>query len=358
MKYDGANWSEPISLINSAEESRYFENLSAAELDGKDYVFGMNTAVDIGTAGVTPDKNLVWAPVEPVSDLRIDGVYYDADGVEPGDPIPVTVTVTNGGDHAVSGVQVSVNGSAQSIGEINLSAGESTDVAISIPCPNSETAYDVCVTASNEPLSDDFSPDDNSYALTLGLANFVANLDYEQIGTSRTLVATITNEGIAPASGTVTFYDADGTAHGETSFSDLESGGVVVVRLPLADTFAGKYVGGSVSVEVVGQEDELYNFDNRATAYLYESTGIGIDSITASAGTVEAQITYYGQPDGANALCAFYDTQGKMLSSEQKALEIGTQTVHFNAPIDAAKAKVFVLDDSHSPLFPAAEVNL
>ena len=350
MKYDGSGWSEPIRLISSSAESRYFENLSAAELNGKDYVFGLNTAVDISEDSVTPDKNLVWASVDPVSDLRIDSIDYDAAAAIPGEQIQVALTVVNGGDHAVSNVQVTVNGAAQTIGSINLAPGESAEIPISITCPNTETAFNICVTAQNEILADDFNPDDNSYELTLGLANLVAYLSYEQIGTSRTLVASVTNEGISPASGTVVFYDAGGSSYGKTDFTELESGGVVVVRLPLPDSFAGKYDGGNVSVEVSSEQNELFEFDNSATAYLYESTGISIDTVVSTSTGIEAQVTYYGQPNGANVFCAFYDLQGRMVSSQMRALNIGTQTVTFSDVANATEAKVFVLSTSNCPL--------
>lgn len=358
LKYDGANWSEPIGLISSADESRYLENLSAAELNGKDYIFGMNTAVDISADSVSPDKNLVWASVNPVSDLRIDGVEYDTDVVTPGENVPVTLTVVNGGDHAVSGLQVTVDGVTQDIGPMDLGVGESADIAINIPCPSTETTYKISVTAASEPLADDFNPDDNSYQLVLGLTNLVANLTYEQIGTSRTLVAAVTNEGINPTSGTVTFYDANGAAHGETTFSDLESGGVVVVRLPLADSFAGKYDGGDVSVTVEAEQSELYEFDNRATAHIYESTGTSITSVESSGSYVEAQVTYYGEQTGVTVYCAFYDAQGRMLSTEQRSIGTGTQSIRFSNVTDATTAKVFVLDAAHSPLCQAKEVTL
>lgn len=350
MKYDGSGWSEPIRLISSSAESRYFENLSAAELNGKDYVFGLNTAVDISEDSVTPDKNLVWASVDPVSDLRIDSVDYDAAAAIPGEQIQVALTVVNGGDHAVSNVQVTVNGAAQTIGSINLAPGESAEIPISITCPNTETAFNICVTAQNEILADDFNPDDNSYELTLGLANLVTYLSYERIGTSRTLVASVTNEGISPASGTVVFYDAEGSSYGKTDFKELESGGVVVVRLPLPDSFAGKYDGGNVSVEVSSEQNELFEFDNSATAYLYESTGISIDTVVSTSAGIEAQVTYYGQPNGANVFCAFYDLQGRMVSSQMLALNIGTQTVTFSDVANATEAKVFVLSTSNCPL--------
>ena len=358
LKYDGANWSEPISLISSADESRYLENLSAAELNGKDYIFGMNTAVDISADSVTPDKNLVWTSVNPVSDLKIDRVEYDTDVLTPGKDVPVTLTVVNGGDHAVSGLQVTVDGVIQDIGTIDLGVGESADITINIPCPNTETTFNISVTATSEPLADDFNPGDNSYQLILGLANLVANLTYEQIGTSRTLVAAVTNEGINPASGTVTFYDANDAAHGETTFSDLESGGVVVVRLPLADSFAGKYDGGDVSVTVTSEQSELYEFDNRATAHIYESTGTSITSVESSGSYVEAQVTYYGEQTDVTAYCAFYDAQGRVLSTEQQNIGVGSQSIRFSNVTDANTAKVFVLDAAHSPLCQAKEVTL
>lgn len=350
MKYDGSSWSEPIRLISSSVESRYFENLSAAELNGKDYVFGLNTAVDISEDRVTPDKNLVWASVDPVSDLRIDSVDYDATAAIPGEQIPVVITVMNGGDHAASDLCVTIDGVEQTIGSINLAPGKSTEIPISITCPNTEKTFNICVAARNEPFADDFNPDDNSYELTLGLANVVTYLSYEQIGTSRTLVASVTNEGISSASGTVVFYDAEGTSYGKTDFKELESGDVVVVRLPLPDSFAGKYEGGNVCVEARCDQNELFEFDNRATAYLYESTGISIDTVESTSAGIEAQITYYGQPNGANVFCAFYDSHGRMISSQLQMLNVGTQSVIFGDVKNAAEAKVFVLSTENCPL--------
>lgn len=351
LPYANGVWGEPMKLTNGG---RYLENLQIASLAGSDYVFGMHTAVTINETSVMPDKNLVWARVVPVSDLRIDSIDYDRDTVTPGETMPVKVSVTNAGDHAVSSVMLSRDGETPIDGGA-LAVGESKEITVNIPCPEALTEYTFTVTEGEQTIAADYTPDNNTVKTSIGYGNLAVTLSYEQIGEAKDLVAVVNNTGIGDASGKVVFYDEEGTAFGETKLGTVAAGDVVVVRFPVPEEFSSRF-GGDVTAKVAADGEELYDYDNIATLNISEVTQAEITELTASETSVIAQVEYQGKDELATVYCAFYNENGKMLRMRSAPLTAMTQEYHFKSVTGAVKAKAFVLKSDFTPLCESKSV--
>lgn len=353
LPYANGVWGEPMKLTNGG---RYLENLQVAALSGNDYVFGMHTAVEITETNVTPDKNLVWARVVPVSDLRIDSVEYDRDIVTPGETVPVKVSVTNAGDHAVSSVMLAKDGEMPVDGGA-LAVGESKEITVNVPCPEALTEYTFTVTEGEQTTAADYTPDDNTVKTSIGYGNLSVTLSYEQIGEAKDLVAVVNNTGVGEASGKVVFYDEAGTAFGETKLGTVTAGDVVVVRFPVPEEFSSRF-GGDVTAKVTTDSEELYDYDNIATLNITEVLKAEITELTASDAGIAARVHYEGKENLATAYCAFYNENGKMLKARSAPLTVVTGEYRFEFVPGTVKAKVFVLKNDATPMCECKEVNL
>jgi hypothetical protein len=346
VTYENGAWSLPIQLTDG---QRYLENLSVATLNGTDYVLGMHTQATIGDSSVTTEKNLVWATVQPVSDLKLVDVYYDVDAASAGETVPVTLTVTNAGDHVVNSVAINLDGESLQTETCALAPGESVDLTVSLLCPSQLTTYEF--TVSETALGNDFTPDDNTQTIKLGYADVSVELAYQQIGASKALVATVTNQGIEDASGSVSFFNASGDVVSTSEFEDLASGDVAVAVYSLEQDFDG-IDGGDVSASVTIEQEELYTYNNEATLHINAAyTPTKISSATHSENTVDASIYCEAEIQGT-AYCAAYDDAGKMLSVSSQPLIPGQQNnLKFTLEsTDVATVKIFVLDPQNAPL--------
>ena len=260
LPYLDGSWSLPMRLTGDA---RYLENLSAAALNGTDYVFGMNTKAEILADDVEDAKDLVWSSVQPVYDLRLDDVYYGEEGLMAGESVPVFLTVTNAGGQELTCVDVFLDDSW--IGEIDrvIAPGGTAELETEIVCPAELTTYRISVSIPEE---DDYTEENNSCDISIGYADAKVELYYEQIGQTRTLVAAVSNVGIEDASGTVSFFDGNGKEIAVSGFNGLASGDTVIVPFVLDEAFADK--GGDVSVCVTLDQDELVIENNNAALYI------------------------------------------------------------------------------------------
>lgn len=209
LHYDAVNdhWSAPILLIG---DEQYLENLNAAELNGKTYALGMHTTVTITADDVDDTKDLVWTQILPVSDLKLSDVSFDADALVPGETLPVTFTVTNSGDHTVSSLTLTADG-VSTAQDCQLLPGESGEFTVSITCPSEKQIVTFEV---QEPGQDDYTPEDNTAACTVGSADAEVELALLQIGSRKFLQAVVVNRGLEPASGSVLFTGPEiGRAH-------------------------------------------------------------------------------------------------------------------------------------------------
>ena len=349
LHYDAVNdhWSAPILLIG---DEQYLENLNAAELNGKTYALGMHTTVTITADDVDDTKDLVWTQILPVSDLKLSDVSFDADALVPGETLPVTFTVTNSGDHTVSSLKLTANG-VNTAQDCKLLPGESAEFTVNITCPSEKQIVTFEV---QEPGQDDYTPEDNTAACTVGSADAEVELALLQIGSRKFLQAVVVNRGLEPASGSVLFTGPDGQTLAERTFQNLTYGGTVIAEYE-PDSFAALY-GEDVTATVRLQQDEPNMLNNTdSVPILLTSTEIFSAQRTGTAVTAEIAC----MQDGARAICAFYAADGRLLRTVIQPLESGKiNSLTFQIDSNAAQAKLFVLDAKNAPAAPARSIPL
>ena len=349
LQYDAANkhWSAPILLIG---DEQYLENLNAAMLGDKTYALGMHTTVTIGTDSVEDSKDLVWTQIQPVSDLKISDVSFDSDALTPDEMLPVTLTVTNAGDHAVTELAFTVNGT-KSMQTCKLLPGESTGCTVNITCPSEKKEITFAV---QEPDQDDYTPEDNTTACTIGSADAETELTLIQIGSRKFLQAVVVNRGLEPASGSVLFTGPDGELLAERTFQNLTYGGTVIAEFE-PESFSDLY-GEDVTATVTLQQDEPNTMNNTdSVPVLLTSTEILSAQRTGTAVTAEIAC----MQDGARAICAFYAADGRLLRTVIQPLESGKiNSLTFQIDSNAAQAKLFVLDAKNAPAAAARSIPL
>lgn len=349
LHYDAVNdhWSAPILLIG---DEQYLENLNAAELNGKTYALGMHTTVTITADDVDDTKDLVWTQILPVSDLKLSDVSFDADALVPGETLPVTFTVTNSGDHTVSSLTLTANG-VNTAQDCNLLPGESAEFTVNITCPSEKRTVAFAVQESGQ---DDYTPEDNTTACTVGSADAEVELALLQIGSRKFLQAVVVNRGLEPASGSVLFAGPDGQTLAERTFQNLTYGGTVIAEYE-PDSFAALY-GEDVTATVRLQQDEPNMLNNTdSVPVLLTSTEILSAQRTGTAVTAEIAC----MQDGARAICAFYAADGRLLRTVIQPLESGKiNSLTFQIDSNAAQAKLFVLDAKNAPAAAGKTVQL
>lgn len=349
LHYDAVNdhWSAPILLIG---DEQYLENLNAAELNGKTYALGMHTTVTITADDVDDTKDLVWTQILPVSDLKLSDVSFDADALVPGETLPVTFTVTNSGDHTVSSLTLTADG-VSTAQDCQLLPGESGEFTVSITCPSEKQIVTFEV---QEPGQDDYTPEDNTAACTVGSADAEVELALLQIGSRKFLQAVVVNRGLEPASGSVLFTGPDGQTLAERTFQNLTYGGTVIAEYE-PDSFAALY-GEDVTATVRLHQDEP-NMLNNTDSVPVLLTSTEILSAQRGGSSVTAEIAC--MHDSARALCAFYDATGRLLRTVIQPLESGKiNSLTFQIDSNAAQAKLFVLDAKNAPAAPARSIPL
>jgi len=350
LRYDAANdhWSAPILLIG---DEQYLENLNAAMLNGKTYALGMHTTVTITADDVDDTKDLVWTQILPVSDLKLSDVSFDADALVPGETLPVTFTVTNSGDHTVSSLTLTADG-VSTAQDCQLLPGESAEFTVNITCPSEKQIVTFEV---QEHGQDDYTPEDNTAACTVGSADAEVELALLQIGSRKFLQAVVVNRGLEPASGSVLFTGPDGQTLAERTFQNLTYGGTVIAEYE-PDSFAALY-GEDVTATVRLQQDEPNMLNNTdSVPVLLTSTEILSAQRTGTAVTAEIAC----MQDGARAICAFYAADGRLLSTSIQTLQSGqTNSLSFTiSDPNAAYAKLFVLDAKNAPAAAGKTVQL
>lgn len=349
LHYDAVNdhWSAPILLIG---DEQYLENLNAAELNGKTYALGMHTTVTITADDVDDTKDLVWTQILPVSDLKLSDVSFDADALVLGETLPVTFTVTNSGDHTVSSLTLTADG-VSTAQDCQLLPGESGEFTVNITCPSEKRTVAFAVQESGQ---DDYTPEDNTAACTVGSADAEVELALLQIGSRKFLQAVVVNRGLEPASGSVLFAGPDGQTLAERTFQNLTYGGTVIAEYE-PDSFAALY-GEDVTATVRLQQDEPNMLNNTdSVPVLLTSTEILSAQRTGTAVTAEIAC----MQDGARAICAFYAADGRLLRTVIQPLESGKiNSLTFQIDSNAAQAKLFVLDAKNAPAAAGKTVQL
>ena len=350
LHYDAVNdhWSAPILLIG---DEQYLENLNAASLNGRTYALGMHTTVTISEDEVDDAKDLVWTQILPVSDLKLSDVSFDSDALVPSGTLPITLTVTNSGDHTVSSLALTANG-VSTTQVCQLLPGESTEFTVNITCPSEKQTVTFEV---QEPGQDDYTPEDNTADCTVGSADAELDLSLLQIGSRKFLQAAVANQGMEPASGSVLFIGPDGQTLAERTFQNLAYGGTVIVEYE-PDSFAALY-GEDVTATVRLQQDEPNTLNNTDSVSVL-LTVTEILSAQRDAAVVTAEIACM-QDSGARVICAFYDADGCLLHTVIQPLQSGKNSLSFTiSDANAACAKLFVLDAKNAPAAAGKTVQL
>ena len=335
LHYDAVNdhWSAPILLIG---DEQYLENLNAASLNGRTYALGTHTTVTISEDEVDDTKDLVWTQILPVSDLKLSDVSFDSDALVPGGTLPITLTVTNSGDHTVSSLALTANG-VSTTQVCQLLPGESTEFTVNITCPSEKQTVTFEV---QEPGQDDYTPEDNTADCTVGSADAELDLSLLQIGSRKFLQAAVANQGMESASGSVLFIGPDGQTLAERTFQNLAYGGTVIVEYE-PDSFAALY-GEDVTATVRLQQDEPNTLNNTDSVPVL-LTVTEILSAQRDAAVVTAEIACM-QDSGARVI---------------QPLQSGKNSLSFTiSDANAACAKLFVLDAKNAPAAAGKTVQL
>lgn len=253
-RYDNGTWSEPIFLTDG---EGYLENISAARINGTDYVLGMYTTPVIGESGVQDSKDLVWSAVSSVSDIVIEGAEYDDEDLQPGQIVPVTLTIRNAGDHPVSSVDIRIDNQSASAQTVDLGLGESEQIIVVLTIPSEMSKFRL---SASETGKTDYRPEDNQTEVTLGSPDLTVSLEWDQIGNSSKVIAVVRNKGIAPAAGKLSLTDRFSNTLSEKYFSDLLPGESVIGNIDINwDQMDEKQYDVRAAVESFQDERILYN---------------------------------------------------------------------------------------------------
>ena len=260
MNNDGT-FGNPIQLTDT---DRYIEDLSVANVLGKDIVLGMHTSAEITEDSVNTAKNLVWSIVQPVNDIRIDGIDYDLNVTTPDETLEVKLTVTNAGENEINEVKIYLDENVISTQNITLQPGESKEIMFEMAYPSVMTEYTVKIEDTAIDLLSDYNSDDNSRTFKLGRTNIKVDASLRKLGDSKTVVAKLTNNGTDVASGTVALFSEDGQLLSLSSFSDLERENTLLIDMPLHFDISDS----TLSVVVNTEQEEIYTYDNVDTVYI------------------------------------------------------------------------------------------
>lgn len=286
-------WSDAVQLTDGGQ---YLEHISVADWNGSECFIGLNVAAEIGDT-LSMSKDLVWGVIQPVSDLKIVSVDYDGDGKKSGETIPVTVTVQNAGDHTASGVTLSVDDAQMAVSSDTLAPGQTTTLTYEQVMPNDEAAYQLTVQESGTSLIQDAQPEDNSTDITLGLANLAVELKQEQVGESHSLIAVVTNTGIASADGELTITAPDGSEYQKVSVGTLASGDSKLVQFTLDEDMIGQEGTITATCAIVSNartdQEEQYSYDNTATVFQFAETAAVTGTLKSRDESVDAQFLLY-----------------------------------------------------------------
>lgn len=346
MQYDAENgrWGASSRLIG---DDKYLENLNAATLNGQTYVLGMHTTATIEAAGIEDSKDLVWTKIFPVNDLKLESVDFDANTLVPGETLPVTVTVYNAGDHTVTDLTILADGVSLASQNCNILSGESEEITVDITCPSDKRTITFNV---QETGAEDYTPEDNETDCTIGFADAELELSFLQIGSQKSLLASVVNRGLESASGSILFSDSTGEILAERTFRNLEYNGAVIAEF-VPETFIGLF-DSDVTAVVTLDQTELNTLNNTDSVPILIST-TGIIAMRQSTDAVKVEVSCM-QDKVVKAYCTFYDQYNRMLGVDIQTVNSGkVNELSFAKQHGAMLAKVFVLDDAAVPVCPA-----
>lgn len=339
VMYSDGTWSAPVTLTGG---ERYLENLNVAQMGGKDYLLGMytNAVIDETDGYVTDAKDLIWASVEPVSDLRLEVGEIEG-AIVVGEYIPVPVTVYNAGDHDVTALRFTSEGRLSG-GYVTcspaLAPGQSWTGTVGVRCPETYASYTLSVSEDGQT---DFTPEDSAATVELGMADLAVELTEQRVEGNSTLVAVVRNEGVDLATARGQFVNGQGEALGGFVVTDLVPGATATASCEGIET------GGDYTVRLMCLDPDRYSYNDSATLYVDQPSRIV--SVLPGGGKVTVEVNA-AKP--GELWCALYDGGGKLLAAASQTVETGRQSVELGALLPTAQAatvKVFLLDEKAAP---------
>lgn len=344
VMYSDGTWSAPVTLTGG---ERYLENLNVAQMGGKDYLLGMYTGAEItedryGTR-VEDAKDLIWATVEPVSDLRLEVGEIEG-AMTPGEYVPVPVTVYNAGDRDVTALRFRRDDSSNGLSGYYvtcspaLAPGQSWTGTVGVRCPETYASYTLSVSEDGQT---DFTPEDNAATVELGMADLAVELTERRVEGNSTLVAVIRNEGVDVATARGQFVNGQGEALGGFVVTDLAPGETATALCQDVET------GGDYTVRLMCLDPDRYSYNDSATLYVDQPSRV--ISVAPQGGTVTVELNAQG---AGSVWCALYGEDGRLLAVASRAVEAGRQSVELGSALPTARAarvKAFLLDANAGP---------
>lgn len=342
VMYSDGTWSAPVTLTGG---ERYLENLNVAQMGGKDYLLGMytNAAIDETDGYVTDAKDLIWASVEPVSDLRLEVGEIEG-AMTPGEYVPVPVTVYNAGDRDVTALRFRRDDSSNGLSGYYvtcspaLAPGQSWTGTVGVRCPETYASYTLSVSEDGQT---DFTPEDNAAAVELGMADLAVELTERRVEGNSTLVAVVRNEGVDVATARGQFANGQGEALGGFVVTDLAPGETATALCQDVET------GGDYTVRLMCLDPDRYSYNDSATLYVDQPSRV--ISVAPQGGTVTVELNAQG---AGSVWCALYGEDGRLLAVASRAVEAGRQSVELGSALptaQAARVKAFLLDANAGP---------
>lgn len=339
VMYSDGTWSAPVTLTGG---ERYLENLNVAQMGGKDYLLGMytNAVIDETDGYVTDAKDLIWASVEPVSDLRLEVGEIEG-AMTPGEYVQVPVTVYNAGDHDVTALRFTSEGRLSG-GYVTcspaLAPGQSWTGTVGVRCPETYASYTLSVSEDGQT---DFTPEDSAATVELGMADLAVELTEQRVEGNSTLVAVIRNEGVDLATARGQFVNDRGELLGGFVVTDLVPGETATALCQDVET------GGDYTVRLMCLDPDRYSYNDSATLYVDQPSRV--ISVAPQGGTVTVELN--AQAAGS-VWCALYGEDGRLLAVASRAVEAGRQSVELGSALptaQAARVKAFLLDANAGP---------
>ncbi|WP_026497315.1 hypothetical protein [Butyrivibrio sp. WCD3002] len=255
--YDGTSYNSPVRVLS---DQIYFENFGAMTLSGEDYVIGLNTIADFSGTSMETTKDLVWARIsENVSDITLSSVDLD-NSIISGN-VPVTMDITNAGNHTVTSVDIKLDGNLLKTESVSIAPGATSSVTVDITSPGQVETHELSIIETGC-TEDPQSILDNTESITFCEADVSVSAHMELNGDQKGVIIRARNEGGVPASGTLKLLDVTGNEYYSENISNLENGSLFISQrwIPVEDN--EKFAGCSKIVFVPTSSDR-YEYNNK-----------------------------------------------------------------------------------------------
>ncbi len=344
VTYDSVKgqWGLPVALTEESE--LYVEGLSAAYV-GQDLVAAFQRSqVD---EALNRTVELCWLKAPEGAELELVDARCPDNGLVPGGPVTIQVTVRNKGTLTSGGTEtITIDGInvTQTVTVPELRGGEETEIEISGVLPESLTDA-VCTLELNGTTAD----------VPLDLADLELTVERYILGRKNVGIATVTNKGTKSSDGVLNFTRNNGeTVYQSVPFAKLAAGESTQVTFTVENDFFADGDQVMVAVELDSTEKQQF--------YGNDSTVLDLHKVYGDVDWAELTMTEAGALTGqlcndtaetvkGTLVLAAYDTNGRQLATRTTAVELAKETKQaLNwSRTGAAYYKVFLLTEDNAP---------